>query len=318
MRRIAIILMVLLLGLSLVGAAKKKGKPAPAPAPAKPAEAAAPEAAEKPPIFAPTAVGSYAEFHAITRADVGWGLVISHTADVRMAIVGKEMRKPEAPQAAQKPEGGSDPAENAAPRDYRWVELDCFMGDEKPIKVKALVAKDVLETVPMTPTMDWSPFLELPHAIEAVIVQKGDETPKLLPVDKLHDAQIPEWSMVEMMLGTFMNLQVEEGAPENVLVQAGKFDTRYFTVHANAWLPDQMKQKPGMEDVDANAKAVAQVWVSADVPFGIVKATRSIDADFRAPKMKETRHVHVDGTVTLTGYGKDAKSLVTGTPEAVQ
>lgn len=313
MRRVLVLIGLILLGVTLTGAGKAKPRPAPVARPAPATEAAAAS-----PIFAPTAVGAYATYHCITRVELGWGFVVSHTADVRAAIVGEETRDVDINAVVQTPEGGTEPARATGPADFIWVEFDVFTEGEKTVKLKALVAKNVLGNLPVTPVTDWSPYLQLPRGIETLIVQRGDETPKQLPLDKLHAADVPPWPFLAMALGTFMNLQVEEGAPDSVPVQAGKFDTRYFTIHANAWLPDVAKQKSGMEDADASAKIVAQVWASPDTPFGIVKATRSLDADFRAPKMNETRHVHLDGTVTLTGYGHDAKSLVTGTPEAVQ
>ncbi|MGH8104095.1 MAG: hypothetical protein ACREJQ_06215 [bacterium] len=271
------------------------------------------------PIMAPTAVGSYAMYHCVTRAEVGFGLVISHTADVRVAIVGSEPRDVETTVFVQSPDGGSEPAKANIRVDYLWLEFDVMTDGEKPLKAKVLIAKSALTALPLTPVEDWSPYLHLPESVDSIVVQRGDDTPKSLPIDKPDLSEIPEWPMISMWLGQFMKMNVEEGDPDTLLVQAGKFDTRYFTVHANAWLPEIAKAMMGdkVKDVNARANASMQVWATDKVPFGIVKATRSLDANFRGPKMKETRHITANGAMTLIGFGNDAHSMIMGTPEPI-
>jgi hypothetical protein len=109
---------------------------------------------------------------------------------------------------------------------------------------------------------------------------------------------------------------MEEGDRDTVLTQAGKFDARYFTIHANVWLPEILKQQTEeLEDVDVRARAVGQIWATAGVPFGLVQVTRSVEADIKAPKLKERRHISINSTALLTKFGSDAKSMITGTPK---
>jgi len=239
------------------------------------------------PLYFPTKPGSYAEYKIIIRAEPGWGLVLSHFAHLRVAVVGSEIREE---------------------KTCDWLEIDYFPeGEEEAFKIKILLPEESLARLPATLVEDFTSYFEPFSSIQEIIFQKGSETPVRVE-SPLGEAF--QWKTGLAFLKPFIQWKVEEDPlPQTMTISPGKFEARYQTLHMRITVPPTLPN-----DFSLSETSIYQGWYSEQIPFALLKATSTVELHFQLPNEGKKRTISIHSTLMLEKFGSNARSLIEGEP----
>lgn len=241
------------------------------------------------PLYFPTKPGSYAEYKIIIRAEPGLGLVISHYARLRLAIVDSEICE-------------------GKPCD--WLEMDYFPeGEDEALKLKVLLPEESLKKFPATLVEDFTSYFQPISSIQEIIFQKGNETPVRLESLPWKPFQ---WETSLAFLKPLIQWKVEEDPlPQTMVISPGKFEARYQILRMRITVPPALPN-----DFSLSETLIYQGWYSERVPFALLKATSTVEVHFQVPNEQKKRTIPIHSTLVLEKFGSDARSLVEGEPQS--